>query len=173
MKRILAAIAFAFVLVPLCGSAQTKIIEEPRKSDFDKTKPFMHAKLVNSQNVLEGVVTEDFERIFRSAENMKKMSLALQWPRADDEVYNHYGEQFRQICDKLMSTSKDENLEGVHFTYLSLTTSCVNCHNHVRKSLRVVRDKSNPKGPVRLIPTEWEGNTFRKHRSTNSKPLEN
>ena len=129
----------------------------------------MHAKLVGSQNVLEGLVTEDFKRIYRGAENMKRMSEAVQWPRADDKVYSHYSEQFRRQCDKLMKLADDGNLEGTHYTYLGMTTTCINCHDYVRGKFRIQRDKDDPKGPVRLIPTEWEGNTFRKNRPATSK----
>lgn len=143
--------------------------DENEKSRNETAMPFMHAKLVGSQNVLEGLVTEDFKRIYRSAENMKRMSEAAEWPRADDKVYGHYGVQFRQQCDKVMKLADERNLEGAHYTYLGMTTTCINCHNYVRGKFRVQRIKDDPKGPVRLIPTEWEGNTFRNNRSSKPK----
>jgi hypothetical protein len=146
-------------------------IGQPSQSNSlpqDKTKAFMQAKLVGSQAVLEGLVTENFSRIHRGAENMKQMSEALQWPRAEDKVYDHFGDEFRRQCDKLMQLADEKNLEGAHFTYLSMTTTCISCHNYVRGKFRVERDAENPQGPVRLIPSDWQGQTYKPDRSATS-----
>ncbi len=140
---------------------------ETRKQD-ENTAPFMRAKLVSSQHVLDGLVSENFALIRHGAENMKRMSEALQWPHAPDAVYEHYGSEFRRHCAKLMQLSDQKNLQDAHYTYLQMTTLCINCHNYVRGRFRIERDKDNPHGPVRLIPTEWDGPTFRPDRSASS-----
>jgi len=157
----LIAISTLFTGITMVQSNQTN------SSQQDKTKPFMRAKLVGSQSVLDGLVTENFKLIHRGAQNMKHMSEALQWPRAEDKVYDHHGDEFRRQCDKLMQLSDDKNLEGAHFTYLSMTTTCINCHNYVRGKFRIERDENNPQGPVRLIPSDWKGQTFQQDRSAN------
>jgi hypothetical protein len=134
----------------------------------DKTKPFMRAKLVGSQSVLDGLVTENFGLIRQGAENMKSLSEAVQWPRSEDEVYDHYGDEFRRQCAKLMELADQKNLEGAHFTYLSMTTTCINCHNYVRGNFRVAPNQENPQGPVRLIPSDWKGSTFKQDRKADS-----
>lgn len=125
-----------------------------------KTKPFMRAKLMGSQSVLDGLVSENFGLIHRGAENMKQISEAVQWPRAEDPVYDHFGDEFRRQCDKLMQLAKNNNLEGAHYTYLNMTTTCINCHNYVRGKYKV-EPNPDPQGPVRLIPTEWPGKKTR------------
>ena len=155
----LVVVSTMFAGIAIVQSSQTSLPQE------DKTRPFMRAKLVGSQSVLDGLVTENFSLIHRGAENMKQMSEALQWPRAEDKVYDHYGDEFRRQCDKLMQLSDEKNLEGAHFTYLSMTTTCINCHNYVRGKFRVEKDANNPQGPVRLIPSDWEGQTFKPDRS--------
>ena len=99
---------------------------------------------------------------------MKSLSEAVQWPRSEDKVYDHYGDEFRRQCAKLMKLADEKNLEGAHFTYLSMTTTCINCHNYVRGNLRVEPNREDPQGPVRLIPSDWKGNTFKKDRSADS-----
>ena len=121
----------------------------------------MRAKLVGSQSVLDGLVTENFGLIHRGAENMKLISEAVQWPKAEDKVYDHFGHEFRRQCDKLMKQADEKNLEGAHYTYLSMTSTCIDCHNYVRGKFRVVRDRTDPQGPMRLIPTEWNEKKFR------------
>ena len=153
------------VSVLFVGAAFVYSNQQGQVAQQDKTRPFMRAKLVGSQTVLNGLVTENFDLIHRGAEDMKKMSEASQWPRAEDKIYEHYGAEFRRQCDKLMQQAEKKNLEGAHFTFLSMTTTCINCHDYVRGAFRVERDDDNPQGPVRLIPTEWEGKTFRRDRA--------
>ena len=160
MKTLL--ITLLCVTVLSAGAAIVYSNQQTQISPQDKTRPFMRAKLVGSQSVLNGLVTENFSLIHRGAEDMKRMSEALQWPRAEDKVYEHYGDEFRRQCDKLMQQAEKKNLEGAHFTFLSMTTSCINCHDYVRGAFRIEQNHDDPQGPVRLIPTEWEGKTFRR-----------
>lgn len=120
------------------------------------TGVFMRAKLASSKKVMEGLVTDDFQLIRSGAEEMKSMSQHAEWPRAQDQVYEHFSEDFRRQCIQLSSLATKRNREGVHFTYLSVTTTCVSCHNYVRGAFHVVRVESNKEFPVQLIPDEWE-----------------
>jgi hypothetical protein len=118
---------------------------------------------------MEGLVTKDFVLIGEAAEEMKQMSEHAEWPRARDEVYEHYSEQFRRQCGQLGGLADKRNHEGAHFTFLSLTTTCVNCHDYVRGSFRVARDNSNSSHPVKLIPAEW--NESSQGRNPKSEPI--
>ena len=130
---------------------------------------FMRAKLVGSQQVLDGLVSEDFRLILRGAESMKSMSQTVQWPQSDDAVYQHYSEDFQRHCDSLASSARQGKLEQAHYTYLQMTTQCINCHNYVRKRFKIERP-DEPSGPIRLIPTEWKGQTYRSDKTTDRQP---
>ena len=118
----------------------------------------MRAKLACSQNVMEGLLSEDFELIAEGARKMKKISEAAEWPRARDAVYEHLSAEFRRQCSKLEHLAKTENHEGLSFTYMQMMTTCIDCHNHVRKSLRVARTPEERGGGVQLIPSHWPEN---------------
>ena len=128
--------------------------EEP--TSLNHHAVFMRAKLASCQKVMEGLVTEDFRLIARCASEMEQMSEAALWPTTTDKSYLHYQEAFRRQCERLAELAESRNLSGVHYTYLNLATTCVNCHDYVRHSFRVQEDNSNPRGPVMLIPNEWE-----------------
>ena len=113
----------------------------------------MRSKLISSQNVLEGLLRKDFDSIARGAREMKRISEAAEWPRARDAVYEHFGTDFRRQCNQLESLANQHNHEGVMFTYLQMTTTCVQCHDYVRDSLRVAKRGVN--GGVQLIPADW------------------
>ncbi len=149
--------------LPKIGQDHAQELPPPQRS----AGAFMRAKLVGSQKVLDGLVTEDFQLIKNGAQSMKQMSLAVQWPTADDAVYQHYGTEFRLQCDKLVELADEQNLQGTHYTFLQMTTTCVNCHSYVRKQFRV-EPSTTPQGPIRLIPTEWEGQSLRPDRSANA-----
>ena len=160
MKTLLLALASLSAI--LTGTAMVQPKQESQETDQqNKTRPFMRAKLVGSQSVMNGLVTENFGLIHRGAENMKRISEAVQWPVSKDKVYDHHGVEFRLQCDRLMKLADEKNLEGAHYTFLSMTTTCINCHNYVRGRFRVVKDKTDPKGPMRLIPTDWNEKAYR------------
>ncbi len=112
----------------------------------------MRSKLVTSQQVLEGLLRKDFDAIASGAGRMKQISEAAEWPRSRDSVYEHFAQIFRRQCNQLEQAATNRNHEGVMFTYLGLTTTCVQCHDYVRDSLRVARPRE---GDVRLIPSHW------------------
>lgn len=119
----------------------------------DAPDSMMSAKLQHSQNVLAALIRKDFSRIRKNARAMQAISEAAEWPRARDSVYEHFGREFRRQCAQLDSLAEKQNHEGVTFVYLQMTTTCVQCHNHVRDSLRVAQLK-NREG-VAPIPSRW------------------
>ena len=129
----------------------------PSPATDDDISLFMRAKLVSSQKVMEGLVTEQFSLIEKGSAEMLKMSEATHWPQSSDEVYKHYNDLFRRQCRKLMKQADGNDLQASHYTYLHMTTTCIDCHNYVRGRFRVEKDDSNRRGPIQLIPTEWEG----------------
>jgi hypothetical protein len=148
--------AWLCVLMAMFVGESVLKADEPTSGGMKlRTAAFMRAKLASSQKVIEGLVTNNFALIKNAAEEMKQMSDATQWPTAQDKSYQHYQEAFRRECDQLARFAANKNLAAAHYTYLQLTTTCINCHDYVRRTFRI--DDSNPKGPVMLIPNEWEG----------------
>jgi hypothetical protein len=124
---------------------------DPPANTIAETKVLMRAKLSSSQKVLEGLLAEDFTLIAHGAREMLRISEAAEWPRARDAVYDHYATEFRRQCIKLESLANSTNHQGASFTYLHMTTTCINCHDYVRDSLRIARE---PNGGVQLIPAQ-------------------
>ncbi len=174
MKLIITAVisVFTFSIATLFALQETQQPETPVKdarlmsqeTQQDNTTPFMRAKLNGSKRVLEGIVSENFDLIEQGANQMKLISEAVKWPKSEDAIYQHHGQEFRDQCDRLSERAKAKDLQGAHYAYLHLTTNCFNCHNHVRKNFRV-EPNSDPKGPIRLIPGTWKGETFHPDRT--------
>ena len=150
MNRIIAIIA----ALSVGGTGVLWVKANPPVTPINQApSALMRSKLVSSQNVLEGLLRKDFDAVARGAREMKRISEAAEWPRARDAVYEHFGIEFRRQCNQLESLAKQGNHEGVTFLYLQMTTTCVQCHDYVRDSLRIA--ERNDRGEVRLIPAEW------------------
>ena len=89
---------------------------------------------------------------------MKLIAEAAHLPTTVDEVYQHFSFEFRRQCDKLIEQAEAKDLRAAHFTYLHMSTTCIDCHDYVRPRFKI---EPSPQGPVRLIPTEWDGATKR------------
>jgi hypothetical protein len=171
MKRyLLSTIAILFVCSTIYSTlAQQPVVSPPTQSiDFGPQKDLavvpigdaqgalMKSKLVTSQKLLAGLIRKDFDAIAIGAHDMKQISEAAEWPRARDEIYEHFGKTFRQQCAQLEELAMQRNNDGVTFMYLSMTNTCVSCHDHVRDSVRVAQPNQ---GDVRHIPSEWPLNS--------------
>ena len=127
--------------------------EQDNNAGYGSARILMEAKLSNSEQILRGLVTEDFESIEKAAAKLKKIAEAAHWPTTIDEVYQHHSYEFRNRCDKLVENAKKRDLRAAHFSFLHLSGSCVDCHEYVRSKFRIKRKKQ---GPIFLIPTEWD-----------------
>lgn len=136
------------------GNTGQQTTNDMKPKRADDTRLYMKAKLACSQKVMEGLVSEDFELIEKGAKQMKAISVASHWPTTIDEVYQHYSVEFRRQCDKLMAQAGRGDLQAAHYTYLHLSTTCIDCHNYVRPRFEVKRTKKG--APVQLIPTQWD-----------------
>ena len=108
-----------------------------KESLRDKVKVFMRSKLTNSQSVVEGLATENWDLIEQGAARMLVMSKASEWSAGETgPQYKQDTTEFVNACKQLINQSKAKNLEGATLAYVQLTMNCVECHRHVRASQR-------------------------------------
>lgn len=114
----------------------------------DNVAKFMRAKLAASQSVLEGLVTEDFDKIKPAAEKMIVMSKATEWQVIQGPVYAQYSAEFRRSCEQLIKMSNDKNLDGAALSYMHLTMTCISCHKHVHSTKIAAGEEVPPALPT-------------------------
>ncbi len=115
----------ACLLVP--GEAQ-----EPPAVRPDAVADFMRAKLTHSQDVLEGLTLEDYDKIARGAQELALASQASSWQVLQTEDYARQSAEFRRSCDSLRNAAKAHNLDGAALAWMEVTMKCVQCHKYVR-----------------------------------------
>ena len=108
-------------------------------------KPYMQAKMINTQQVLEGLLKRDFKRIEKAAETLKMTSLVAPKVESKDEtedkVFEHFQIEFMRLAARLEQLAADRNLEGAAFAYQNLTATCISCHDHIRDGLQTGNSK--------------------------------
>jgi len=145
MKRIIVGIA-ALTVAAVVGFSGlfSSADDSPQKSEEAKSAvaKFMRAKLANSQSVLEGLTTEDYELIRTGAQRMIVMAKAAEWSPYGGDEYAQDTAKFVDSAQELIKHAKDKNLDGATLSYLQLTMNCVSCHKHFRGVKVTQRDRA-------------------------------
>jgi hypothetical protein len=126
-------------------------------------KAFMRGKLDASQQILEGLVTEDFDLIGKGADRLRVMSMRAEWNVLRGPVYEDQSASFRRSAELLGKMAKEKNIDGASLTYLHMTMQCINCHKFTRNA-----DVVNAQPP--LPPATQFGSTGAKRRNPETRP---
>jgi len=114
----------------------TSKISAPKGSHDPVMKAFMTVKLTQSQAILEGLTTEDFEMVERNASAMFLLTKGEQWKASKDAKFLQQSSEFERLTTQLAKSAQEKNLDGATLTYLQLTLNCVDCHRFVRNKVR-------------------------------------
>lgn len=118
----LAAVAVGLWLVgPLSG-------QEPVATQ----QPFMRAKLVHAQKLLEGLALRDLNSVADHAQKLSLLSLESTWQVYHTGEYEQFSREFRRATQAMSDAAKANNLDQATLAYVDMTLKCVNCHQHVR-----------------------------------------
>ena len=111
------------------GTADKKDEPEPALPKF------MRQKLHASNQVLEGLCTEDMKMVTDGAATLMKMSREEQWRVSNDMMYRRYSKEFVNAVEELEQEAKDEDMDGTSMAWVNVTMKCLKCHEWVRNSV--------------------------------------
>lgn len=123
LPLILTVAALLAAVPTMCGHA----------AEQETVKALMLKKLENSQKVLEGLALGDFEKIGKHAEELIRISKAVEFRVLKTPQYEVYSNDFRRNAETLAQMANGKNQDGAALAYVELTLSCVKCHKHVRE----------------------------------------
>lgn len=130
MRRLMSAV-FAIVLaLPLSGSGGQSI--DTSSVQMPSLKDVMQRKLDHAQKVLEGIALANFGIIEREADLLYQLSEASTWNVLTTPEYLRFSGDFRDAAAALQDEAKARNLDAAVLAYLQMTTTCVQCHKHLR-----------------------------------------
>jgi hypothetical protein len=120
-------VTLALVVLTGVGHAQEKKDPPPPK------KPtVMQRKLAHAQKVLEGVATEDFDKVAKNAEELKGCVKDATWRIIETEKYVAFSMDFMGHLDSIQAAAKKKNADAAALAYVEMTLTCVKCHQHIR-----------------------------------------
>lgn len=103
-----------------------------RDDDEPILNEFMHQKLDATSNILEGLMTENFDLIEKNAKKLLEMSHAESWRASNDMMYLQHSTQFRTTVKELLDEAKADSIDGASLEWVQVTMSCMQCHKWVR-----------------------------------------
>ena len=95
---------------------------------------YMHRKMDASSEILEGIVMENGSLIRQGGVALLEMSKAEKFQVLTDREYRLHNRQFRESVDRLLAAAEKEGYDRAALAWFDVTISCVDCHDHVRKT---------------------------------------
>jgi hypothetical protein len=114
---------------------------EPAKRQL---REFMRRKLDASNQVLEGLVTEDFALVRDGATALQEISSSEKWRISNDALYRQYSAEFQSMAERLEQAAKAEKLDAAALVWVETTISCIECHKHARAILIADQPRAAP-----------------------------
>ena len=137
-RRVLAVcagLATALVVVTLLMNPVEA--QDPTRSEA------MDMKLTLTQELLEKITLEEFEDIATISDVLFKVSVDAVWAEPRTKEYDLFASDFLYRAVQMEDAAKAQNLEAVTLHYTNLIRTCVECHQHVRKTSNLAFDFGN------------------------------
>jgi hypothetical protein len=126
---------------PVVDPPDKDTADKPDTGNADKDEPerilsrFMRQKLQASTLILEGLCTEDLERIQQGTETLLKMSNEEKWRVSNDVMYRRYSREFVSAVEELKKEAEDGDMDGTSMSWVNVTMKCLKCHEWVRNTV--------------------------------------
>ncbi|MGV3486458.1 MAG: hypothetical protein ACO1RT_18725 [Planctomycetaceae bacterium] len=108
---------------------QVPLVTSERPMSF-----WMSKKLEYSKELLQGLTAGDFEAIENHAKQMRLLAGIEGFVRGGNPEYTAQLRTFNLATSELERQAQAENIEGATAAFNRLTTSCVACHQTLRKT---------------------------------------
>jgi hypothetical protein len=120
-------VLFVSLMVAVLLSAFPIAAQEEKLPEFD-----MKLKLEYSKNILDGLVTEDFEKISKGAKSLNALG-KRKWLENESADYRTQNQVFWFTAGTLALAAEQKNIDAATLSYTQMTHSCINCHKLLRK----------------------------------------
>ena len=118
---------------PAGSVAAAKPVDEHVNPPFAGVREMMRAKLAHAQAVLEGVARQDFDQVETNANSLHNLSTLTDWQVHRTMEYNQYSDEFRWNSRELARHAREKKLHAATLDYMSLTMTCVKCHDYMSR----------------------------------------
>jgi hypothetical protein len=98
----------------------------------------MREKLRYSQELLEGLMTSDFNQLSQSSQALIETTKLPAWAILNTPEYDRYTQTFLKSARNLKDAAVNRDSDGAFMAYMSATMSCYQCHKYI-KAQRIAR----------------------------------
>ena len=148
----IAAVTYAMVNNAVPANAQQDEAPPAASAKQDEKKmelsAFMRKKLSSSNEILEGLVTDNLKKVELGADRLLKMSDAEHWRASNYMMYLNHSRDFRRSVETMRDKAKMKSVDGTALAWIDVTMNCIRCHEWVRGTI-LVDASLNPEGGVR------------------------
>lgn len=140
-----AALAVASAAGHAPSQEKKEVLPPPKAKDGPKSAQakLMAEKLKHAQTLLDGLATNDFRKITRSADELSAVSKAAEFTAVKTREYEIHTNNFRWALGEITKKAKERTLDGATLGYVDMTLTCVGCHQHTRE-LRLPKQMPRP-----------------------------
>lgn len=93
---------------------------------------FMLRKLDLAKDMLEGLTTNNMEKVSQSAQGLNALSIESAWNVYTTEDYLDMSEDFRHSLSIIRNGAKSGNVDRATLGYINMTVQCVECHRFLK-----------------------------------------
>lgn len=104
-----------------------------------RLKQVMRSKLEHSQRVMEAVVTSNWELLDRESRDLALVVREPAWQELTMPEFVRQSEAFVRATSDLTEAARLRDLDRASLGFISLSTSCVNCHRYLARA-RIVNE---------------------------------
>lgn len=119
----------------------TKDDSESGRDDLP-LRDYMRKKLAASNQILEGLCTEDAALVLEGAQALNEMSTSERWRVSNDPMYRQFSGEFRETTQQLVNAAEKKNMDRAALKWMDATMNCIDCHRFVR-GIRIADSDTN------------------------------
>ena len=118
----------------LPDSSTSKPAGEHANPPYASVRDMMRAKLAHAQAALEAVTQNEFAQLEANANALEHLSALSDWQVHRTMEYNQYSEEFRWNTKEMARHAREKKLHAATMDYMSLTMTCVKCHDYMKQA---------------------------------------
>lgn len=124
-------ISVGTVLVVCCGLLGAYHLHA-QQQQRTQINAFMKRKLDLAKEMLEGLTTDNMDKVAQSAQGLSTLSIESAWNVYTTEEYLDMSEDFRHSLSTVKNGAKSNNPDRATLGYINMTVQCVECHRFLK-----------------------------------------
>lgn len=130
--RVLKTALFLAMGIGVCGGIVGAYHLHAQQQQRSQINAFMQRKLDLAKDMLEGLTTNNMNKVSQSAQGLNALSLESAWNVYTTEEYLDMSEDFRHSLSMVRNGAKTENVDRATLGYINMTVQCVECHRFLK-----------------------------------------